>query len=206
MNPNIQKLAIDIVLPPIDVMDKIIAINRQAADKNAAWLQLAKDDFIPHLSLAISGVRKDSIEKVKSTVKDIAKKLSPLPMELSELYYVQKPNGSKIYGIRAINISELQQLHESLMHGLKQYFSYDCTKDSLFSKPGEQVAQPDYINGFVAKNSFGAFDPHITIHTKEAVGQELLPLKFKATEIAACHVGQMTTCRKKLFSVEVEDK
>lgn len=201
--PN-QLIAIDVaILPPLDVMEKIIDINRQAATKNSVWGQLAKDDFLPHMSLAMGGVKNDSLETVKSIVEDAVKKCRPISIELSELYYAEKPDGSRNYAIRAKKTPELQRLHENLMSELRQYFSYDCTKDSLFSKTGEEVTEPSYINKFPTSYSFEAFDPHITIRTKEAVGQEILPLKFIATKVAACHVGIMTTCRKELFTVEM---
>ncbi|MDA2922754.1 hypothetical protein MYX07_05835 [Patescibacteria group bacterium AH-259-L07] len=67
------------------------------------------------------------------------------------------------------------------------------------------VAEPDYINTYPALYSFEAFDPHITIRTKEEVGLDDLPMAFTATTVAACHVGIKTTCRKILFSVELID-
>ncbi|KKW41715.1 MAG: hypothetical protein UY92_C0014G0040 [Candidatus Magasanikbacteria bacterium GW2011_GWA2_56_11] len=204
MNTISKKLAIDVaILPPLDVMEKIIDINQQAATRNAAWGPLAKDDFLPHMSLAMGGIEDDSLETVKSIVEGIVKNFSPILVELAELYYAEKSDGSKIYAVRARKSSELQRLHENLMNGLRQYFSYDCTKGSLFSRTGEEVAEPDWINKFAASHSFEAFDPHITIRTKEAAGQEILPLKFTATKVAACHVGIMTTCRKELFAVEM---
>ena len=199
-----KKIAIDVaILPPSDVMERLISINRQAATKNAAWGLLAKDDFLPHMSLVMGGVESESLETVRSIVEEIVKKAKPIPVELNELFYAEKKDGSRIYAIRAKNTPELQQLHESLMNGLRQYFSYDSTKESLYSKSGEKVTEPDYINKFLESYSFEAYDPHITIRTKKPMGQEDLPLKFIATQVAACHVGIMTTCRKKLFTVKL---
>ncbi len=144
--------------------------------------------------------------KLIAVVEDIVKKFSPISIELSELYYKEKPNGSRVYAIRVKKTPEIQRLHENLMNELRQYFTHDCTRNSLFSKTGEEVTEPDYINKFSTLYSFEAFDPHITIRTKEAAGEEILPLKFVATKVAACHVGIMTTCRKELFTVEMTTK
>lgn len=205
MNTFSKKLAIDVaILPPEDVMEKLININRQAAAKNFAWGPLAKDDFLPHLSLAMGGIEHDNLETVRSIIEEIARKFSPIPIELNELYYVETPDDAKMYGLRAKNIPPLQQLHENLVNELQQHFSYDCTKESLYSKPGEDIKEPDYINKFHSSYSFEAFDPHITLRIKEEVGQDaLLPITFAAMTVAACHVGVMTTCRKVLFRVEL---
>jgi len=205
MNTLSKKLAIDIaILPPEDVMEKLININRQAAAKNLTWGPLAKDDFLPHMSLAMGGIERNSLETVRDIVKKIAKKFNPIPIELNELYYVEKPDGSRTYAIRAKNTPVLQKFHENLMNGLGQYFSYDCTKETIYSKPGEEVTDPSYLNKF-STSSFKAFDPHITTRTKKNVGQEYLPLKFIATQVVACHAGIKTTCRKVLFAVEFRD-
>lgn len=204
MNTNSKKLAIDVaILPPLDVMEKIIDINRQATIKNATRGPLAKDDFLPHMSLAMGGVENDSLETVQNIVEDVVKRFSPISVVLNELYYAENPDGSRTYAYRVKKSSELQQLHESLMNRLRQFFSYDCTKDSLFSKTGEEVTKPHYINKFATSYSFEAFDPHITIRTTEAVGQEILPLQFTATKVAVCHVGIKATCRKELFAVQM---
>ena len=202
-----SKIAVDVVLlPPNDVIDKIIAINEQAATKNLSWGSLGKDDFLPHLSLAMGCVEHDSLETVKSVVEAVASKFAPMTIELFELYYAEMPNDAKMYCLRAKNIPELQQLHENLINELQQHFSYDCTKESLFSKPGEDVKEPDYINKFYSSYSFEAFDPHVTLRIKEEVGKDALPITFTANEVAACHVGIMTTCRKNLFEVQMGAK
>jgi hypothetical protein len=201
MNTN-SKIAVDVVLlPPDDVMDKIIAVNEQAATKGLAWGPLKKDDFLPHLSLAMGCVEHDSLETLKSGVEAVASQFVPMTVELFEFYYAEMPDDGKMYCLRAKNIPELQKLHENLVNKLQQHFSYDCTKETLFSKSGEYVKEPDYINKFHSSYSFEAFDPHVTLRIKEEVGKDALPITFTANEVAACHAGIMTTCRKKLFTV-----
>lgn len=205
MSSQFKKLAVDIViLPPEDVIDKLISINQEAGAKNEAWGSLGKDDFLPHISMAMGGIEQNNLETVKSIVEEIAKKFNPILIELNELYYSEMADGARMYCMRAKNSAELQQLHEGLMNALKQYFSYDCTKGTLCSKADEKVTEPDYINNFATLYSFENFDPHITTRTKTAYGQEVLPLKFVATKLAACHVGIMTTCRKELFAVDLD--
>ena len=206
MNTHL-KIAVDVViLPPNDVMDKIIAINKQAATAGLAWGPLGKDDFLPHLSLAMGCVQHDSLETVKSVIEAVSNKFEPILIELYELYYADMPDNAKMYCLRAKNVPELQRLHENLVIELQQHFSYDCTKETLFSKPGEVVKEPDYINKFHSSYSFEAFDPHVTLRIKEEVRHDALPITFTANAVAACHAGVMTTCRKKLFAVPMRAK
>lgn len=190
------KIAVDIViLPPEEVMEKIIAINREAVKRNEAWGMLGSDDYFPHISLVMGGVRSDDLDKVNTIVDGIVKDYLPMKIELFELSHSKKSN-SEMYFIRANKTEALQKLHESLMDSLKPYFFHDCTKESLYKKPGEEIANPHYINTFFEKNSYIAFDPHITLRTKAEYGRDELPIIFTATAIAICHVGEMTTCRK----------
>lgn len=195
-----SKIAIDIViLPPPEVMDKIIWINEQAESK---WGSLEKDDWLPHLSLAMGCIDSTNLAIVNNIVKTTADKFNPISVELNEVYYAEKTDGSRTYCLRAKKNQDLQVLHENLMNELKPYLSNDCTKETLYSKPDEELIEPDYINNF-APHSFENFDPHITIRTKEEAGKNVLPLNFVATNIAVCHAGIYTTCRKILFSIKL---
>lgn len=200
-----SKIAIDVViLPPDDIMKKIIAINEQAATIGSIWGPLGRNDFFPHLSLAMGCIEYDNLKTIKNVVETVVSKFKPILVELYEVYYAETSNGAKIYCLKAKNVPELQRLHENLVNELQQRFSYECTKEFLFSKPGEKVAKPDYINKFHSLYSFKAFDPHITLRIKEETKKDVLPMSFVAKEIVACHAGTVMTCRKKLFSVKMK--
>jgi len=203
-----KKIAIDVViLPPEDVKDRIIGINQQMADKGDTWgIMLRKDDFLPHLSLAMGCIYSDKLKVVKNIIEDIAKKFPPISLEFSRLHFEKDQMGLKNYSLLIIeNNAKLKKLHEALMDGLQPLFSCDCKKESLYSKPGEFIEDPEYINDYSSRYSYNAFLPHITIRTKEALRNDIFPIKFMATTVAACHVGIGTTCRKVLFSTELKN-
>lgn len=202
-----SKIAVDVaILPPDNIADKLIGINKQAAAKNMAWGPLGKEDFLPHLSLAMGCVQYDDLGTMKGVVEAVVAEFDPIPIELYELYYAEMSNGAKMYCLRAKKTPKLQRLHENMVNGLQRYFSHDCVKESLYSKPGEEVVEPDYINKFHSSHTFQAFDPHVTLRIKEEAGRDALPITFTANWVAACHVGIITTCRKKIFAVPIKTR
>lgn len=202
---NAKKIAIDVViLPPEDIMDKIININ----ERGGGWgIMLGKDDFLPHLSLAMGCVEFDQLEAVKDATENIVKNFSPISLEFGKLRFEKDQMGLKNYSylVTEDNI-EIKRLHEALMDGLRLYLHYDCAKESLYYKEGEEVSDPEYINNYLSRYSHNFFYPHITIRTKEIPKNDILPIKFMATTVAICHVGVGTTCRKVLFSTELKKR
>ncbi len=197
-----QRYAVDIVLvPPDHILDKLIEINSTALKNGQAWGPLGKDDFVPHISLAMGGIETEDLNETRKIVESVSRKHDPVTIKLIELIFDEKPDGSRVYEIRAEKTSTLQTLHEGIMDSLKNYFSYDLKKENLYFKKGEEISDPHFINEYREKYSYANFDSHITIRTKIPVGEEYLPMIFKVNELAMFQVGKMTTCRRKLFSL-----
>ncbi len=195
------KIAIDIVIiPPEEIMDKVIAINQKEAKRGKAWGVLAKDDFYPHISLAMGTIKKEDLNKIKEILTEILKTQKPLKAELTKLYYALGGDGSKSYCLRMKRTKEIQKLHEELMNKLLPYFSYDATLNELYKKENEETKTPDYINKYYAQFSSENFDPHLTLRCKEVEFNDF-PIVFTADTIAVCHAGTQTTCRKILFQM-----
>ncbi len=202
---NSKKIAIDVVLlPPEEIMELCIGINREEAAKGNAKKELGRNDFIPHLSLAVGRVQKENFSKVKRLVQKIARKTVPLKLELVDLNYAIGSDGTKTYYLKIKNNKKLQQLHELIMKTLEPYLTYDATVADLYSKPGEQIQAPDYINQFRMKNSFEHFDPHITLWVRSSLFNDF-PISFIPLTLAICHLGVGTTCRKILFSTSLKE-
>ena len=108
------KIAIGIViLPPEAIMDKIIAINQKEAERGNARGPLAKDDFYPHISLAMGTIKKDDFDKVKKILTKILENQNPLKIELTEIDYAKKSDGSKSYALRVKKMEEIQKLKDA---------------------------------------------------------------------------------------------
>lgn len=196
-----NRIAIDIVIiPPEEIMDKVIAINQKEAKRGNTWGVLGKDDFYPHISLAMGTIKKEDLTKIQRILTTILKNQKPLKVELVELYYALGSDGLKSYCLRMKRTKEIQKLHEELMNKLLPYFSYDATLEDLFKKDNEETKTPDYINKYSEQFSFGNFDPHLTLRCKE-VEFNAFPIHFNVSTIAVCHAGTQTTCRKILFQI-----
>ncbi len=197
-----EKRAIDVVLiPPDEVIEKLISINRQAGED--VWGPLGQDDYIPHISLAMGCVKESELAAVREIVEKVAGKFGSISIVLDKLYFADKPGGDRNYAIGAKKSLLLQELHESMMKALQNYLYYDCAKEMLFREPGQGVTEPNYINKFLSSHSFENFDPHITTRAKVDVGKDDLPMAFAADRIAVWHIGTMTTCRKVLFETKL---
>jgi len=201
---NSKKIAIDVVLlPPDEIMDLCIKINREEAAKGNAKKELGRNDFIPHLSLVVGCVQRENFSKVTKLVQKIARKTTPLKLHLVDLAYALGSDGTKTYYLKVKSSQKLQQLHELIMKILESYLTYDATVADLYSKPGEQIQAPDYINQF-KMHSFENFDPHLTLWVRSSSFNDF-PISFIPSTLAICHLGVGTTCRKILFSTSLKE-
>lgn len=198
------RIAIDIVIiPPEEIMDLVIAINKKEAKRGNTWGTLGKDDFYPHISLAMGTIKKEDLNKIKEILTKILKNQKPLKVELVELYYALGSDGSKSYCLRMKKTKEIQKLHEELINRLLPYFSYDATLEDIFKKDNEETKTPDYINKYYGQFSFGNFDPHLTLRCKEVEFNDF-PIRFNASTVAICHAETQVTCRKILFQITLK--
>jgi hypothetical protein len=187
-----MKLAIDIVLlPPEEIMDYVIEINKTEVSKG----ELNKIDFLPHISLAMGVVEESNLEELKTIVEGLL--THPIKLQLDKFYFVEDYTKERSYGI-LIKGEELQKMHEELMDKTKDLFSYDATIENIFN----QEAEPSAINDFKEKYAFENYEPHITVRCNEVNG-ELERKEFTVNKIAICHLGVSTTCRKILIEKEL---
>lgn len=198
------KIAIDVVIiPPEEIMDKVIAINQKEAKKGNARGPLARDDFYPHISLAMGTIKRGDLNRVKKILTEILENKRPLKLEFTGIYYATKSDGSKSYAFKVKNNPYLRKIHEEIMDQLLPFFSYDATVKELYHQENEKTEPPGHVNKYRDKSSFKNFDPHLTLRCKEAKFNEF-PLNFTASTIAICHVGTETTCRKILFQTTLK--
>lgn len=198
-----MKIAIDVVLlPPEEIMDFCIEINKGAAEKGQDKGPLGKEDFIPHISLAMGCMEEEKLPEVMGIIKNIANNFPPLKLEITELYYATACDGIKSYGLLLKKTEILQKLHEKLMGALDSFLTYDATSEAIYFKEDESPAEPEYVNEYKDKFSYENFKPHITLRCKEA-DYKTFPIEFTVSALAVCHVGISTTCRKILFQTKL---
>ncbi len=73
----------------------------------------------------------------------------------------------------------------------------------VLSPPMASESTLAWIKNYSEKSSFEKFFPHITIGYGE-INDYSFPIKFTASKLALCHLGNHCTCRKILASVKLE--
>ncbi len=192
-----MKLAIDVVLlPSKEIIDLAIKINKT----DPFGRILARNDWIPHISLFMGLIEEQDIEKISKAIEDIVKEFPPLDLEITEVTYYGEKEGMKNHGFKIKNIPKIQKIHEKLMEQLKEFLTTKAISENFVG----EGASPEYINGFEEKSSFENFSPHITLRTHE-VQYDSFPISFTSSEIALFHMGKNNTCRKLLFKKELKN-
>ncbi len=202
-----SKIAVDVVLlPPEEILELCIKLNRECNIAGKAKGQLGKKDFVPHISLAIGAVQTTDLPAIFSILEKMTKNLAPLSLEIYQLeHYISKTDGKKSYGFKIKVTEKLQQHHEAVMRSLEPYFvDSTITVEMLYKDNGEVIEKvsPAVIE-YREKHSFTHFDPHITLLCHE-MEYEALPIRFSSSTFAVFHLGRNGTCRKQLFSTKLK--
>jgi len=186
------KIAIDVVLlPPENIMDKAIEINKQFADDP---IELNKENCLPHISLCMGVVEEENLTKIESIINEISKQFSKLFLTIDKI--------SAAYVCFEFKNNEiLQKLHEEIMTKLSPYLSYDATTDICFSPPPVVEKTLTWINNY-RNISFKSFYPHITLGISKLENREL-NIDFVASKLAVYHLGNYCTCRKVIISSDL---
>jgi glycosyltransferase domain-containing protein len=209
MKKSQSKIAVDIVLlPPDEIMDKVIEANQVLLKTFDNKIVLNKQNCFPHLSLAMGCINKDDIPKIDTVLKDIANKFSPLALTISDIRAGAISTGEKVSGFEIERTPDLQLLHETVMRKISQYFTYDVSLDMIYALPDQQVEEVTtyWIKNYAEESSFERFRPHITTGIGEVEGENggiKFPIKFNASKLALCHLGNYCTCGEILFFREL---
>ena len=187
-----SQIAIDIVLlPPSDIMDQAIAINKQFSNDP---IQLNKTDCLPHISLCTGVVRQKDIERIRQIIDDISKGFTALSLTIENIH-------SRHFSIK--RNKDLQKLHELIMGKLDGYLTYQTTPEMFISPPAIDEQSLLRTNNFREHSGFENFRPHITLVRSKLEDKEL-SINFTTSQIAICHLGNYCTCRKILYTTELK--
>ncbi|HBU07244.1 MAG TPA: hypothetical protein DEB09_04130 [Candidatus Magasanikbacteria bacterium] len=189
-----SKIAIDIVLlPPDDIMDICIDINPK----------LNHLDRLPHISILMGVLDDTNIEDVEQTISKIDFK--KLELEISKLVFFQRPDNTTNCYFKIKRDEEIEILHEKLIKAVSPILSYNASMD-MFYKDKDEILNPlstFWVNKYLDKFSLENFNPHITLKTDRAEYNNL-PIKFTATRLALCQLGDLCTCRKILWETNLK--
>lgn len=187
------KIAIDVILLlPKEIVDKAIEINNQLANDS---IKLDKENCLPHISLCMGAVKEENLPKIKRIINEIADEFSKLPLTINKI-------NDKYICFEIKNTEKLQKLHETIITKLSYYLSYDSTTDMCFSPPPVVERTLFWINNYKEKSSFENFYPHITLGISK-LNKKRLNIKFTASKLAICHLGNYCTCREIIHSINL---
>jgi 2'-5' RNA ligase len=209
------EIAVDVVLLPSEEMaDKAIEANRQLLRQCAGVpdkIVLDKENCLPHISLAMGCIVEKDIADIEKVLQTIAKQYSLEQLSVTGIHVGTSSGGEKVSVFRIERTKTLRLLHEEIMQRMAPYFSYDVTADMIFSPPEAGESTLLWIKNYPGKSSFENFFPHITIGYGEigdlpfgSCEAGTFPIKFTASKLAVCHLGNHCTCRKILASAELK--
>ncbi len=197
------RIAVDVVLLPSGEMtDYAIEVNRELLKTFDNKIILDRENCLPHISLAMGCIDEKDIPDIEKILRDIAEQYSFKELRVIDIRAETIPAGKKVSGFKIEKTKELQSLHEEVMQRLTPYFTYDVTTAMLFSPLEVEQATLFWIKSYPEKSSFENFSPHITIGFGET-DKVKVPIKFAASKLALCHLGNHCTCRKVLVSTEL---
>jgi 2'-5' RNA ligase len=198
-----SKKAVDVVLLPDEAMtDKAIEANAELVKKFGRKIVLNKKNCLPHISLAMGCIDEGDVIAAERILKSIAKECALGDLTVLGVQVSENSAGEKVSAFEVEGTKELQSLHETIMGRLEPYLDRDVTAEEINDK---EVAETTllWIKNYREKSSFAKFFPHITIGYGELSNLPAFPIKFAASKLALCHLGNHCTCRRVLASVEL---
>lgn len=198
------KKAVDVVLLPDEAMTgKVIEANAEMVKKFGKKIALNKKNCLPHISLAMGCVDEEDIASVERILRSIAKECPLSDLTISGVRSTGNSAGEEVSAFEVEKTEELQLLHETVMEKLAPYLSSDVTSDMVCADGEVEESTLLWIKNYRGKSSFDKFSPHITIGYGELSNFLSFPIKFAASKLALCYLGEHCTCRGILVSIEL---
>lgn len=200
---NMPKIAIDAVLLPDESMaNQAIKLSERQSKKFNDKIILHKEKCLPHISLAMGAIEKSNLPEANKIIKGIASGFRMFKLNADSYHGNKIPSGDTVSEFTIEKTSALQSLHEMIMTEFKRFLTYDVSIDMVFSPPTVEEITLYWIKNYAEKSSFENFRPHITIGFG-ALDNINTPIEFTASRLAICHLGNLCTCRKILFSAKL---
>ncbi|PIN75921.1 hypothetical protein COV18_01940 [Candidatus Woesearchaeota archaeon CG10_big_fil_rev_8_21_14_0_10_37_12] len=200
-----SQIAIDVALiPPDDITQLAIKINKTFSDTVAENYVLDVKTCIPHITLAMGLITEEQVSEVSKKLEVLAKKFSALVLKITHIKTSARPDGKVISGLEIERTPELQKFHETILDEMNSIFTYDnVQKEMFYSPPPVNEIPMFWVKGFAKTSVRENYKPHITLGVGEP--KDIInPVKFVASKLALCHLGNYCTCRKVLFSTKLE--
>jgi len=195
-------IAVDVVLLCDENMTaRALEANAELVGRFGSEIVLNRHDRLPHISLAMGCINENQIPSIEQLLAEIAARFPITELCAGRIKTSTNATGQQVSAFELERTARLQRLHEEVMMRLEPYLSRAVTPDMIYD---EKVAQTtlDWIKDYAEKSSFEKFWPHVTIGYGRPE-RKYTPVRFRATELALCHLGNHCTCRRVLASVEL---
>lgn len=187
-------IALDIViLPPEDIMDEIVGINRELLSQYPSDLRLNKTDCLPHITLMQAVFKRTDLPEINRTLEEIAKNTSSFDLAGSI-----GPFNERIVSLQIESNRQIQDLHQAVMENLKTLSLSVKVETGQFYGTNIASSALAYVENFSQLYAYDKFNPHVTLGHGQAV-KDKRRFSFKAERLAICQLGAHNTCAKLLF-------
>ena len=207
MSNKQSMLVVDIVLiPPRAIREKAIQLNKSLASSAVSDFLLDHETYIPHISLLMGAVEEKRIGELQQKLDSLAEKTSAIQLTIPAYAVSILPNKKYLSSLIIGKNSELQKLHETLLKKTSSLLQYDEVSKEMFFQGPSLIPElsVSWVKQFKRDSSKTNYQPHITLGLGE-LQKVVLPMKFKASELALCQLGNYCTCRKIFWSKRLND-
>ncbi|MGV8162308.1 MAG: hypothetical protein ACP5N2_03185 [Candidatus Nanoarchaeia archaeon] len=204
-------LAVDVaIIPPEEILDLCIEINKSLSDKSATYFELGKKDYLPHITLAMGSIKSEDLLKIKKIIKIISSNHRPLKIVVSELKSVVK-SGAVWNSVMVIKkTKELVNLHKEIMDSISKLFMDEASPEMFISPPTveEGASALRWVKEFHNTTVYDDYFPHISLSKGKILEDKMskikIPFSFTGSRLIISHLGIHCTCRKILFEIELK--
>lgn len=205
------KLAIDIaIIPPEEVIDKCIVLNKSLINKSSTYFELGKEDYLPHITLAMGSIKLEDVSKIKEIMKKISSHNHPIKINVREIKSSLHSDSVWNSSIVIEKTKDLSKIHEEIMDAISLLFLEESTPEMFYStpKPEEDANALKWVKNFHETTVYDKYNPHISLGKGKIPDDKMLeiktPFSFTGSRLVISHLGVHCTCRKILFEVELK--
>jgi len=200
----VNRIAVDVVLLPDETMTTLaIRANAELVERSGSSIALDGETCLPHISLAMGCIEGDAVEQVRELLEAIRSERPIGELVVTGVVTSLNARGELVSLFAVARTKAVQTLHEQVMKTLRPHASYDVTDAMIYGDEAVADTTLAWIHSFREKAAFAAFFPHITIGYGMVEETMSFPMRFTASKLAVCHLGNHCTCREILASVRL---
>jgi len=197
-----NRIAVDVVLLPDETVTSLaVSVNADLVKHWGSEIVLDPESCLPHVSLVMGGIEPQAIATVQDLLARVGREHAIGELVISGVVTSLNARGVPVSVFALAQTREIRSLHESIMDALQPRLTWEVTEEAIYGD--EPIAEESlaWIRNFREKAAHAAFFPHITIGYGAIERVMSFPIRFTATRLAVCHLGNHCTCRQVLASV-----